>query len=249
MSTLPWRVRAAVLARSFAVQGSWNYRTLIGAGFAFALLPVLRHLYGKDPERLRDAVQRHWGLFNSHPYLAPMALGAVASLEAEGAAGPVIERFKSAIRGSLGTLGDRLVWAGWRPVCLLVALLLLLLELPWWVAVVAFLAVYNAGHLALRIWSLRLGLARGVAVGEQLRQSSVPQMQRVLAIMGAFMVGALIPLAAAGRLVGATPALPWSVAALLAALLGARFGALVRIPVVVALAAFALLGFILRMAT
>lgn len=246
---LPWRVRAAVLARSFAVQGSWNYRTLLGAGFAFALLPVLRYLYRDDPERLLQAVERHSGLFNSHPYLAPMALGAVASLEEEGAPPPVVDRFKSAIRGSLGTLGDRLVWAGWRPVCLLLALTLLVLDQPWWVAVAAFLIIYNAGHLAIRVWSFRVGLDRGIAVGEQLRHSSVPQMQRVLSILGAFLVGVLVPLAASGRLVGASPALPWSVAALLAALVGVRFGGLIRIPVVVALAGFALLGFILRMVT
>ena len=50
MTALGFRARAAMILRSFAVQGSWNYRTLIGAGFAFALLPALRALYGRDPD-------------------------------------------------------------------------------------------------------------------------------------------------------------------------------------------------------
>src|SRR5690606_32454688 len=66
----------------FAIQGSWNYRTLIGTGFAFALLPLLRSRYRGDPARLRESLERHASLFNSHPYLAPVALGAVAQLEA-----------------------------------------------------------------------------------------------------------------------------------------------------------------------
>ena len=32
--------------RTFAVQGSWNYRTMIGGGMAFAILPLLRCRFG-----------------------------------------------------------------------------------------------------------------------------------------------------------------------------------------------------------
>ncbi|MGH7481021.1 MAG: PTS system mannose/fructose/sorbose family transporter subunit IID, partial [Longimicrobiales bacterium] len=136
----------AILLRSLMIQASWNYRTLLGTGFAFALLPVLRRLYG-DGEPLDRAVRRHAALFNSHPYLSPMALGAVARLEADGEPEAVIERFKNAVRGSLGTLGDRLIWAGWRPVCLLAALTLFAAGLDGWVAALVFLGLYNAGHI------------------------------------------------------------------------------------------------------
>ena len=110
-----------VFLRSFAIQGSWNYRSLIGSGFAYALLPVLRVLYREDPAKLHAAVRRHSELFNSHPYLAPLALGAVAVLE-QTEPPEVVTRFKAAVRGSLGTLGDRLVWSGWRPLVALIAL-------------------------------------------------------------------------------------------------------------------------------
>src|SRR5690606_27816165 len=64
MTALGFRVRASMFLRSFAVQGSWNYRTLIGAGFAFALLPALKALYGRDAGRLNDAMASHCRLFN-----------------------------------------------------------------------------------------------------------------------------------------------------------------------------------------
>jgi mannose/fructose/N-acetylgalactosamine-specific phosphotransferase system component IID len=202
-----------------------------------------------------------------------MALGALARMEAEGEPADVIERFKSAIRGSLGVLGDRLVWVGLRPVCLLLALVLALGGAAWWVAVAAFLVCYNAGHLLLRAWAFRLGLTRGRGVGEELRRSSVPQLHRALSVAGAFLVGVALPLVAAGRLApargalqdaaagappgglpfalsGALPdtlpqALPWLLAGAAAAALGARFGAAVQRPIVLAIVGFALVGLIL----
>ena len=43
-----------VLLRAFAVQGSWNYETLLGTGFGFVILPALRRLHA-DPAVLQDA--------------------------------------------------------------------------------------------------------------------------------------------------------------------------------------------------
>ena len=85
MRDFPRRVAAYVLLRSLLVQGSWNYETLIGSGFAFAIRPVLRHLHPSDDEAYHAAVDRHVGVFNSHPYFATVAVGAVARLEADGA--------------------------------------------------------------------------------------------------------------------------------------------------------------------
>lgn len=238
--------RAAMFLRSFAIQGSWNYRTLLGAGLAFTLLPALRKLHGDEGEEVDAAVRRHSGVFNSHPYLAAMAVGALAVLEEEGEDPNVIERFKSAIRGSLGTLGDRLIWAGWRPACLLLAVVLYLGGVRWWVVLAFFLLLYNAGHLLLRFWSYNLGLTRGRGVGEQLRRSWVPQLQRVMSIVGSFLLGLTLPLVALGGLGRLRLPLPWVVAAALAALLGARFGERVRSPVSLALAGSALVGLLLK---
>lgn len=242
MMTLGRWARLRVFLRSFAVQGSWNYRGLIGTGFAFALLPALRQIYAGKPEELDDAVRRHSGLFNSHPYLAPVALGAVASMEAAGEDPALTERFKTAVRGSLGTLGDRLVWATWRPICLLLALAFVFAGAAWWVAPAAFLVVYNAGHIWLRAWGFVVGLREGKYVGERLRRSAIATVQRRSTVAGAFLVGFSIPLAATGGEFVVPVAWPWTVAAAAGAVLGIRRGASVRTPLVIALTAFTLFG-------
>lgn len=241
MKRFPRTVVARVLVRSLSVQGSWNYRSLIGSGFAYALLPALRHIYRERPAELDAAVRRHGELFNSHPYLSPLALGAVSAMENDERP-EVVTRFKSAVRGSLGTLGDRLVWAGWRPVCALLALLLIALGTTWWIAILAFLVVYNAGHLWLRWWSFKFGLTHGKHVGEELRRIPVQQAQRMLDFGGALLVGALLPL------VIVRPALPgwggalWTAALVIAALLGLRFGGRVRTPVALVMSIATLLA-------
>ena len=147
----------------------------------------------------------------------------------------VVARFKTAVRGSLGTLGDRLVWAGWRPVCALLALLLWALGAPWWAVVFTFLTIYNAGHIALRWWSFRFGFRHGKHVGEELRKTPVQKAQHALDFTGALLVGALLPLLIA------RPALPgWGgavfvAAMIVAAILGLRFGGRVRTPVALVL--------------
>lgn len=231
------RVQWSVLLRSLAVQGSWNYETLTGTGFAFAILPALRRLYG-EPALLDDAVRRHEGPFNSHPYLAPLALGAVIRLESEGEDPAMIGRFKAALRGSLGTVGDQLVWAGWRPTCILFALVLVLVGSPWWLAVVAFLLVYNAGHGALMFWGLSLGLKEGRFVADRLRPSLMRSTQPRLMAGGAFLAACAVTLLAGGGVpyLFEAPGWLWAALGLAGGAVGAWWGERARAAGVVGMA-------------
>jgi PTS system mannose-specific IID component len=175
--------------RSFAVQGSWNYRTMIGGGMAFTMLPLLRRIHAGDPVRLRDSVARHQSAFNAHPYLAGMAAGALARAELEGESAASIERFRTALRGPLGTVGDRLIWAAWRPACLLSAIAAFGMGLgPLW-SVTLFLVTFNVGHIAIRIWGFRRGWAEGLGVGKALHETWLDRVPRWLGPVILFLLG------------------------------------------------------------
>ena len=104
---LPLHARLAMLARLLVVQSSWNYETMMGNGIAFAMEPALRRLPGgRDGERYRAAVGRESRYFNAHPYLAGLAVGALARAELEGDTESRIERFRAACCGPLGSVGD-----------------------------------------------------------------------------------------------------------------------------------------------
>ncbi|MGH7618844.1 MAG: PTS system mannose/fructose/sorbose family transporter subunit IID, partial [Gemmatimonadaceae bacterium] len=120
---LSWRVRVAMFIRLLAIQGSWNYEILLGNGIGFCVEPALRGLPGGvHSPAFHEALARESRYFNAHPYLASVAVGALARAELDGADPARIERFRTALCGPLGSVGDRLVWAGWLPFCSLASL-------------------------------------------------------------------------------------------------------------------------------
>ena len=120
---LPLRIKAAMYFRLLALQGSWNYETLLGTGVGFVMEPALRLLPGGlDGQAYRAALARESRYFNAHPYLAGVAVGALTRAELGGVDPVRIERFRTALAGPLGSVGDRLVWASWLPFCSLVAI-------------------------------------------------------------------------------------------------------------------------------
>jgi len=185
--------------RAFMIQGSWNYHTMLGGGFAFAILPALRRLFGSDQESMDASVQRHLELFNAHPYLANVALGATLKLEREGADPDTVRRFKAAVRGPLGSLGDALVWAAWLPGVSVLALALYWLGVPAWLAATTFLVVYNVGHIALRLWGFRAGLRDGLAVGKRLQEADLPRWTARVRAVTALLLGVLVGALVGGR--------------------------------------------------
>lgn len=204
MSRISKGVATRTFLRSFLVQGAWNYHTMLGSGFAFALLPGLRRIHADAPGALDEAVQRHLEHFNAHPYLTGLALGATLRLEEAGEDPTTIARFKTAVRGPLGSLGDQLVWARWLPLVAVGALVLYWLGLPWWLVVSLYLVTYNAGHLGLRAWGLRTGLESGREVARSLAAAKLGERAQALATPAAGGLGVLLgvllvgPLAEAG---------------------------------------------------
>jgi PTS system mannose-specific IID component len=210
--------------RSFLIQGSWNYHTMLGSGFAFSMLPGLRKLYGAEPKAMEASLERHLEHFNAHPYLAGVALGAALKLEADGADPETVRRFKLAVRGPLGSLGDALVWAAWLPGASVLALALYWMGLPGWWAAAVFLVVYNVGHLGLRLWGFRVGLSEGRMVGRRLEQVNFARWTARLKAAVALLLGLLVGAVLAGDGGLVTSGALWTVLAVCAFLAGLLAG-------------------------
>ena len=193
---LPLRVRAAMYFRLLALQGSWNYETLNGTGIGFVIEPALRYLPGGvDGAQYRAALARESRYFNAHPYLAGVAVGALTRAELEGVEPARIERFRTALAGPLGSVGDRLVWASWLPFCSVVAIGIYGVGGSPVGVVGTFLLLYNAGHLLLRAWGLRIGLSRGLNVATALGNPVLRQGPQYIACAAALVAGVALPLA------------------------------------------------------
>ena len=194
-ASLPMETRLAIISRLFSVQASWNYEILIGNGIGFCVEPALRLLPGgQGGDAYRAALARQSQYFNAHPYLTSFAVGALARAELEGQPAARIERFRTALCGPLGSVGDRLVWVGLLPTCSFVSLFLFGLGLSPLTCVLTFLLLYNAGHVALRLWGLQMGWEKGLGVAAALGHPILREGPVWLARAGTFFAGAAVPL-------------------------------------------------------
>jgi len=199
---LPTRTRIAMFVRLLAIQGSWNYETLLGNGIGFCIEPALRLLPGGiHTPAFHAALARESRYFNAHPYLASVAVGALARAELDGESPERIERFRTALCGPLGSVGDRLVWAGWLPFCSLASLALFGLGAGTLSVVGFFLLAYNVGHFALRIWGLNTGWTHGLRVASALGNPVLRRGPQQIGRLAALATGIAIPLAL-GRIIG-----------------------------------------------
>jgi PTS system mannose-specific IID component len=202
MTDLPLRTRLSMFARLLAIQGAWNYETLLGNGIGFCLEPALRLLPGGvHSPQFHQALARESRYFNAHPYLASVAVGALARAELDGEPPERIERFRTALCGPLGSVGDRLVWAGWLPFCSLASLAIFGMGAGPLAVIGFFLISYNIGHIGLRIWGLNTGWNHGLKVATALGNPVLRRGPQEIGRLAALATGIAIPLAL-GRIIG-----------------------------------------------
>lgn len=198
-------LRLALFLRSFLVQGSFNYRNLIGTGMAWAFLPAQAELRreGKGGETELISASEP---FNANPYLTPVALGALTRAARNDEDPERIRRFREAVRSPLGSLGDKLFWSSWRPFCLVAGALAAALGTGAEVVVGGVLILYNVLHIGLRAWGLSAGLRMGLDVGQALRRAALAEKAERIAALGVLVSGVLC-----GVLLRDVPELPGSV--------------------------------------
>ena len=244
------RERRRVALRSTLVQAVWNYDSLQGIGFGWAILPGLERIRPDGKERA-ERLLAHLGTFNANPYLAPIAMGVALRVEEEiarGAAGAErrLTRLLHALRGSLGAIGDELFWSACRPALGLAAAVAALATGSIWPAVVYLLA-WNALAQGIRLAGVRGGFAAGAAVVRVLQDPFWGNAARAARGAGIFAAGAGLGMGAGLAVLGGGGMAGGAIFLALVALLwltGTRIGGRgpALSPTLAFLAAVALLG-------
>lgn len=192
-----WRA----FARLFAVQGAWNHERMQGQGIGWCSLPLLDTL---DAAARPAAVARAAALFNGHPFLAGVVVGAGARAEADGAPAAKVERLRTAVAGPLGALGDQFFWSGLVPLLSAAALAAAVLGAGAWSAAGLVLA-FALVRVPVTWWGLRLGLGHGVRVGTALASSWLPLGIALVGPAASAAVAAVLPLVVARGTGGVAP--------------------------------------------
>lgn len=186
----------SVFLRSFFIQTVWNFKSLLAVGLSFALIPVAKRVC-KNEQELKEFLNRHLAFFNAHPYFSAYAIGAIARLEEAHALGELddvekINKFKNAIIGPLGAVGDQFFWATIKPASLLLGLLgvAVFQDMRWKVAsLVVLLLAYNIPHLYIRLAGLWQGYRKGFDIYKTLRMEHFQRVRTIYALVGAAALG------------------------------------------------------------
>lgn len=175
----------------FGFQWGWNYEKMQALGYAFSMMPVLKRLYGSDPEKMKTALKTHLGFFNTTPAMSSLIVGADAGLEEEvGMDDPeAIIGLKTGLMGPFAGIGDTLFIAIYRAIVFSIA---------------AYMAQGGQGFGlaiplltgAIVLWIRYKFVFIGFEQGRKIATEFASQMKvftEAAAILGLTVVGALIP--------------------------------------------------------
>ncbi|MBR0473382.1 MAG: PTS system mannose/fructose/sorbose family transporter subunit IID [Erysipelotrichaceae bacterium] len=96
--------RSAATRHNCVLQWCWNYEKMQAAGYAYAMVPVIRELYDTEEAQCRE-LERHMQFYNTHPGASALIAGADVALE-EDYQTEVGDNLKIAWMGPLAGIGD-----------------------------------------------------------------------------------------------------------------------------------------------
>jgi mannose/fructose/N-acetylgalactosamine-specific phosphotransferase system component IID len=180
--------------RASLLQATWNFERQQGLGWAFSLKPALDRLI-PDPAARASRLAEHTAYFNTQPTLASIALGAVAELEEQRAAGgpldgDVVARIKGALGSALAAMGDRLFWLTLRPWVAILGVMVALVGS--WRGALAMWICYNLVHGVVRWRGVTWGYREGPQVLNDSLRAGFERLVRRLAVSGAALTGVLV---------------------------------------------------------
>lgn len=186
--------RRKVWWRLTFLQGSWNYERMQNLGWAYALMPAIKKLYTTKEDRAA-ALERHLEFFNTHPYVAAPIMGVTMALEEERANGAeiddtAIQGVKIGMMGPLAGVGDPVFWYTVRPI--LGALGASMAINGNIIGPILFFVLWNLIRIAFLWYTQELGYKAGAAISSDLSGGLLKKVTRGAAMMGMFVLGALI---------------------------------------------------------
>jgi len=188
----------SVFWRSFFIMSSINYERFQNLGFLYSLAPVFRKLY-TTKESMRDALQRHVKMFNTHPWMANPILGTVVALEEQNAQreegqedmSETINNIKVGLMGPFAGIGDSLFWGTIRPILLGIGASFALQGSI--IGPILFLVLWNILNFGFRYYSLMYGYKTGVNILRDLKQTNIVQkISEGASVLGLIVLGVLV---------------------------------------------------------
>ncbi len=191
---LPLSVRKKVCNRHQFLQGTWNYERMQNGGWAYSMIPAIKHLY-KDKDQQSKALKRHLEFYNTHPYVSSPVLGVTLAMEEERANGTPIDDaaingVKVGMMGPLAGVGDPVFWFTIRPI--LGALGASLALSGNILGPIIFFVAWNLIRYIFEWKTQEFGYKAGNEITKDLSGGLLGRITLMASILGMFIIGALV---------------------------------------------------------
>ena len=184
---------------NWALQWCWNYERMQAAGYAYAMVPVMKELYDTTEEQCRN-LERHMVFYNTHPGASALIMGATVALE-EAYQGEMGDSLKVALMGPLAGIGDTIQGVLVTPTFSIIAasmaaegnpLSVLLLTLPLFLLFLVRWPLFNYGY------------KQGVnVIADVNSMTMLDDLQVAASVLGITVVGGFVPSILAGLKINA----------------------------------------------
>ena len=174
---------------NLALQWCWNYERMQAAGYAYAMVPVIKELYEGEPTQCRE-LERHMQFYNTHPGASALIIGADCALE-ESYQGEMGDSLKVALMGPLAGIGDTIQAVLITPTFSIIAASL--------AADGNILSVFVLTLPLLVLWLIRFplfkyGYKQGVNVISDVgNMNALDKLQIAASVLGITVVGGFVP--------------------------------------------------------
>lgn len=179
---------------NWALQWCWNYERMQAAGYAYAMVPVMKELYDTTEEQCRN-LERHMVFYNTHPGASALIMGATVALE-EAYQGEMGDSLKVALMGPLAGIGDTIQGVLVTPTFSIIAasmaaegnpLSVLMLTLPLLILFIIRYPLFNYGY------------KQGVNIISDVNSMTMlDDLQVAASVLGITVVGGFVPSILAG---------------------------------------------------
>ena len=170
-------------------QITWNYEIMMGIGYLYAILPVLRKLY-KDPDELKTMMRNHAQFFNTTPHMGGFILGIdMATEEVNGKDSmEAANGIKTGLMGPFAGVGDTIFGVLVTTICGSIAAYM---GQNGNVSGVIMWLLVNLAILAFRYFTVGMGYTQGMKLVTSSKEK-LNAITHAATLLGVTVVGALI---------------------------------------------------------
>lgn len=187
-----------IFVRSLPYNASFNYERQLNVGWAFTLVPVLKKLYGDDPEELKAALKRHLVYNNVTPFISTFLFGLTVAMEEENATNPDFDTKSipatiAGLMGPMSAIGDSIFFGTIRVIAASIGCSLALQGNP--LGPILYLLIFNVPNLLCRWFLVFKGYDMGISFLTDVEKSgAMDKLFLGSSILGLTVIGSMVAL-------------------------------------------------------